>query len=81
VTSRCLRRPPPDAPGHDGRNHGRQRPGRLEDSIYLGRGQLATSNAEQVSRIRAILEGLSLEIATPAEARAQLNLGGDQVGF
>jgi uncharacterized protein (DUF849 family) len=54
----------------------------LEDSIYLGPGQLAKSNAEQVSRIRGILEGLSLEIATPAEARASLQLkGGDMVGF
>ena len=54
----------------------------LEDSIYLGRGHLAKSNAEQVSRIRSILENLSLEIATPAEARARLQLkGGDQVGF
>ncbi|MGH6918790.1 MAG: 3-keto-5-aminohexanoate cleavage protein, partial [Geminicoccaceae bacterium] len=54
----------------------------LEDSIYLGKGQLAKSNADQVSRIRSILENLSLEIATPAEARAQLQLkGGDQVGF
>jgi uncharacterized protein (DUF849 family) len=54
----------------------------LEDSIYLGKGQLAKSNAEQVTRIRSILEDLSLEIATPDEARAQLELkGGDQVGF
>jgi uncharacterized protein (DUF849 family) len=54
----------------------------LEDSIYLGPGQLAKSNAEQVARIRSILENLSLEIATPAEARAKLQLkGGDQVGF
>ena len=54
----------------------------LEDSIYLGKGELARSNAEQVTRIRGILEGLSLEIATPDEARAQLQLkGGDQVGF
>jgi uncharacterized protein (DUF849 family) len=54
----------------------------LEDSIYVGKGQLAKSNAEQVSRIRAILENLSLEIATPKEARAMLNLkGGDQVAF
>ena len=41
----------------------------LEDSLWLGRGQLAKSNAEQVSRIRAIVENLSLEIATPDEAR------------
>lgn len=54
----------------------------LEDSITLGRGQLAKSNAEQVTRIRTILEALSLEIASPAEARDLLGLkGGDQVGF
>ncbi|HEY7687336.1 MAG TPA: 3-keto-5-aminohexanoate cleavage protein [Dongiaceae bacterium] len=54
----------------------------LEDSIYVGKGQLAKSNAEQVTRIRTILEALSLEVATPKEARAMLNLkGGDQVGF
>ena len=47
-----------------------------------GKGQLAKSNADQVSRIRTILEALSLEVATPKEARAMLNLkGGDQVGF
>jgi uncharacterized protein (DUF849 family) len=48
----------------------------LEDSIYVGRGQLAKSNAEQVSKIRGILEELSLEIATPAEARRMLHLKG-----
>jgi uncharacterized protein (DUF849 family) len=54
----------------------------LEDSVYLGPGQLAKSNAEQVTKIRGILEGLSLEIASPAEARAMLKLkGGDQVAF
>jgi len=54
----------------------------LEDSLYIGRGQLATSNAQQVAKIRRILEELSLEIATPAEARAILHLkGGDRVGF
>lgn len=54
----------------------------LEDSLYLGKGQLARSNAEQVSRIRTILESLSLTIATPAEARAMLALkGGDKVKF
>jgi 3,5-dioxohexanoate:acetyl-CoA acetone transferase len=42
----------------------------LEDSIYLAKGQLAKSNAKQVTRIREILEGLSLEIATPDEAHA-----------
>jgi uncharacterized protein (DUF849 family) len=54
----------------------------LEDSIYVGKGQLAKSNAEQVTRIRTILEALSLEVATPTEARAMLSLkGGDQVAF
>lgn len=54
----------------------------LEDSIYLKKGQLAKSNAEQVTLARQILEGLSLEIATPDDARATLGLkGGDAVGF
>ncbi len=54
----------------------------LEDSLYIGKGQLATSNAEQVRKIRRILEDLSLEIATPTEAREILRLkGGDRVGF
>lgn len=54
----------------------------LEDSIYVGKGQLAKSNADQVTRIRTILEGLSLEVATPGEARSLLALkGGDQVAF
>jgi uncharacterized protein (DUF849 family) len=54
----------------------------LEDSIYVAKGQLAKSNAEQVTRIRTILEALSLEVATPKEAREMLNLkGGDQVAF
>jgi uncharacterized protein (DUF849 family) len=54
----------------------------LEDSIYVGKGKLATSNAEQVSKIRRILEELSLEIATPAEARQRLALKGmEKVDF
>jgi uncharacterized protein (DUF849 family) len=54
----------------------------LEDSLYAGKGRLATSNAEQVAKIRRILEELSLEVATPAEARAMLQTkGGDQVAF
>jgi 3,5-dioxohexanoate:acetyl-CoA acetone transferase len=54
----------------------------LEDSLYIGKGKLASSNAEQVAKIRRILEELSLEIATPAEAREILHLkGGDRVGF
>jgi uncharacterized protein (DUF849 family) len=54
----------------------------LEDSLYIGKGELAKSNADQVRKIRAILENLSLEIASPSEARALLNLkGGDKVRF
>ena len=54
----------------------------LEDSLYIGRGKLARSNAEQVAKIRRILEDLSLEIATPDEAREILKLkGADRVGF
>jgi uncharacterized protein (DUF849 family) len=54
----------------------------LEDSLFVGKGQLAKSNADQVRRIRLILENLSLEVATPAEARGMLELkGGDRVGF
>ena len=47
----------------------------LEDSLYIGRGRLAESNAEQVAKIRRILEELSLEIATPDEARAIIGIG------
>lgn len=48
----------------------------LEDSLTLGRGQLATSCAEQVLKIRRILGELSLDVATPAEARQMLGLKG-----
>ena len=48
----------------------------LEDSLYLERGRLASSNAEQVAKIVRILSELSLDIATPAEARAMLQLKG-----
>ncbi|MCW2351057.1 3-keto-5-aminohexanoate cleavage protein [Sphingobium sp. B12D2B] len=54
----------------------------LEDSLFIGKGELATSNAQQVERIRLVIEALGREIATPAEARALLGLkGGDAVGF
>jgi uncharacterized protein (DUF849 family) len=54
----------------------------LEDSLYAGRGRLAVSNAEQVAKIRRILEELSLEIATPDEARAMLQTKGrENVAF
>jgi uncharacterized protein (DUF849 family) len=54
----------------------------LEDSLFIERGRLATSNAEQVRKIRSILEASGHDIATPAEARMMLNLkGADRVGF
>lgn len=54
----------------------------LEDNLWIGKGRLATSNAEQVTLVRTIIEGLGLEIASPEEAREILSLkGGDQVGF
>jgi 3,5-dioxohexanoate:acetyl-CoA acetone transferase len=54
----------------------------LEDSLWLGPGKLAESNATQVRQVRKILEGLGLEVATPADARRILELkGGDRVAF
>ncbi len=54
----------------------------LEDSLWIAPGQLAESNADQVRRVREILDGLSLDVATPDEARAMLALkGGSDVGF
>jgi uncharacterized protein (DUF849 family) len=54
----------------------------LEDSLWLGPGELARSNADQVRKIRAIIESLGGEIATADEARAMLGLkGGDRVNF
>jgi uncharacterized protein (DUF849 family) len=54
----------------------------LEDSLYIGRGKLAASNAEQVAKIRRIIEELGYEAATPAEVRTMLGLkGADQVKF
>jgi uncharacterized protein (DUF849 family) len=50
----------------------------LEDSLYIGPGKLATSNGEQVRKIRKILEELSLTIATPEEARKRLALKGTE---
>jgi uncharacterized protein (DUF849 family) len=48
----------------------------LEDSLWLGRGQLAKSNAEQVAKARRVLEELGLAVATPSEAREMLELKG-----
>jgi uncharacterized protein (DUF849 family) len=54
----------------------------LEDNLWDGPGQLASSNAQQVTRARNILEGMSLAIATPDEARSMLALkGANNVGF
>lgn len=48
----------------------------LEDNLFLEKGKLASSNADQVRKIRRILDELSLEAATPDEARARLRLKG-----
>ena len=54
----------------------------LEDSLWIGPGRLAETNAEQVQLARQIIEGLGLEVATPDEAREILSLkGGDKVAF
>lgn len=54
----------------------------LEDSLWIGKGKLAQSNAEQVAKIRRILEDLGLEVATPDETREILKLKGrNNVGF
>jgi len=54
----------------------------LEDSLLISRGQLAESNAQQVRKVRQLLESLGHEIATPDEARALLGLKGpERVAF
>lgn len=54
----------------------------LEDNLWMGKGQLALSNAQQVQAARQIIEGLGLSVATPDEARAILSLkGGDQTAI
>jgi len=54
----------------------------LEDSLWLGKGRLAESSAQQVAVIRGIVEGLGLEVAAPGEARQILDLkGGDRTAF
>jgi uncharacterized protein (DUF849 family) len=54
----------------------------LEDSLWIGRGQLAKTNAEQVGKAKRILEELGLAVATPNEAREMLKLkGGRNVAF
>lgn len=54
----------------------------LEDSLFISRGELAQSNADQVAKIRMVIEALGREVATPTEAREMLGLkGGDAVAF
>ena len=54
----------------------------LEDSLWIGPGKLAESNAQQVTKVRQIIEGLGLEVASADEAREILALkGGDKVNF
>ncbi|HEU5275435.1 MAG TPA: 3-keto-5-aminohexanoate cleavage protein [Xanthobacteraceae bacterium] len=54
----------------------------LEDSLWIGPGKLAESNAQQVTNVRRIIEGLGMEAATPDEAREILGLKGpDKVNF
>jgi uncharacterized protein (DUF849 family) len=54
----------------------------LEDSLWIGAGKLAVSNADQVTQVRKIIEGLGLEVATADEAREILELkGADKVAF
>ncbi|AOG00244.1 MAG: 3-keto-5-aminohexanoate cleavage protein [Blastomonas fulva] len=54
----------------------------LEDSLYIGKGELAVSNAQQVRKVRQILDALDIPIATPEEAREILGTkGGDRVAF
>jgi len=54
----------------------------LEDNLFISRGVLAKSNAEQVVKVRGIVEALGREVATPAETRAMLGLkGAEEVSF
>ncbi|MEA2994593.1 MAG: hypothetical protein QOG74_142, partial [Alphaproteobacteria bacterium] len=54
----------------------------IEDSLWIGPGKLAESNAQQVTNVRQIIEGLGLEIASPDDAREILALkGADKVSF
>jgi uncharacterized protein (DUF849 family) len=54
----------------------------LEDSLWIGKGELAKTNADQVCRVRQIIEQLGLSVATPAEARTMLGLkGADRTSF
>ena len=76
TSGRPRRRTPPDALVTMGAIMGGNVRVGLEDSVYLARGELARSNADQVAKIVRILRELSLEIATPDEARELLALKG-----
>jgi len=52
----------------------------LEDSLWLGRGQLAKSNAEQVAKAKRLLEELGLAVATPNDARERIDRAAGRVG-
>ena len=53
-----------------------------EDSLFISRGELAESNAQQVAKVRRVVEELGCQVASPNEARAILDLkGGDRVNF
>jgi len=67
--------------GAGGRHGGNVRVG-LEDSLWIGAGKIAESNAQQVRQVRKIIEGLGRSIATPDEARLMLQLkSADRVAF
>ena len=54
----------------------------LEDSLFISRGELAESNAQQVAKVRRVVEELGCQVASPNQARAILDLkGGDRVNF
>ena len=54
----------------------------LEDSLFISRGELAESNAQQVAKVRRVVEELGCQVASTNEARAILDLkGGDRVNF
>jgi len=54
----------------------------LQDSLFISRGELAESNAQQVAKVRRVVEELGCQVASPNEARAILDLkGGDRVNF
>ena len=79
---RAGRRAQPDGDRRPGRGMGGNVRVGMEDSLWIGPGKLTESNAQQVTNVRTIIEGLGLEIASSDEAREILKLkGGDRVAF